>query len=99
MSVQPGAGSIEEVACETTGSRPVSIGDILLERGKISPEHLQAALAARKTPYDRLDRILVQMGFVNERDVLEVLGEQMSIPVVDLSQIEIAPDVLKEIPA
>lgn len=77
----------------------MSIGDILLERGKITLEQLDAAKASRKNPYDRLDKILVQMGFVKERDVLEVHGEQMSISVVDLSQVDIDPAVLKEVPA
>jgi len=76
----------------------VSVGEILLERGKISPEHLQAALAARKNPHDRLDRILVRMGFVDERDVLEILGEQMSIAVVDLTQVTLDEAVLKVMP-
>ena len=55
----------------------MSIGDILLERGKITLEQLDSALAARKSPYDRLDKIIVQMGFVNEREVLEVLGPRL----------------------
>lgn len=86
------------MACETTGNRPVSIGDILLERGKISLDQLDTALAARKNGHDRLDKILVQMGFVSERDVLAVLGEQMSIEVMDLSQTDLDPAVLKEVP-
>jgi len=77
----------------------VSIGDILLERGKITLDQLDTALAARKSPYDRVDKILVQMGFVLERDVLEIQGEQMSIEVVDLSQTDLDPAVLKEVPA
>jgi len=77
----------------------VSIGEILLEKGKIQPEHLQAALAARKSPHDRIDRILVQMGFVDEKDVLEVLSEQLSLPVVDLSETEIDVELLKEMPS
>ena len=44
----------------------MSVAEILLEQGKISAEHLQAALAARKGPQDRLDLILVRMGFVGE---------------------------------
>jgi type II secretion system protein E len=76
----------------------VSVGEILLERGKIRPEHLQAALAARKNPQERIDQILVRMGFVEERDVLEALGEQMSIAVVDLAQITIDRDLLKLMP-
>jgi len=87
------------VACETTGNQPVSVGDILLEKGKITEEHLQAARAARRNPTDRIDRILIQMGFAKERDVLEVLGEQMSIAVVDLTQIDIDVNLLRQMPA
>ena len=76
----------------------MSIGEILLEKGKITTDQLASAMAARKTPYDRLDRILVQMGFAHERDVLAVLGEQMSLQVVDLAQTEIDIKVLKEVP-
>jgi len=76
----------------------VSIGEILLERGKISADELQAAIAARKNPHDRIDRILVRMGFINEREVLKVLGEQMSIAVVDLTETQIDVALLKGMP-
>ncbi|NLX22229.1 MAG: type II secretion system ATPase GspE [Phycisphaerae bacterium] len=76
----------------------MSVGEILLERGKITADHLQAALAARKGPHDRIDRILVRMGFVDEREVLKVLGEQMCIPVVDLTEIKLDLALLREMP-
>ncbi len=76
----------------------MSIGEILLEKGKITADHLQMAMAARKSPSDRLDRILVQLGYVNERDVLDILGEQMAIQVVDLSEVEIDEALLREMP-
>lgn len=77
----------------------MSIGDILLERGKITLDQLDTAVAARKSPYDRIDKILVQLGFVTEHDVLEIQGEQMSLEVVDLSDTDLDPAVLKEVPA
>src|SRR5690606_38103502 len=92
-------GARRSVACETTGNRPLSIGDILLERGKITLDQLDTAVAARKSPYDRIDKILVQLGFVTEHDVLEIQGEQMSLEVVDLSDTDLDPAVLKEVPA
>jgi general secretion pathway protein E/type IV pilus assembly protein PilB len=76
----------------------VSIGEILIEQGKITPEHLQAAIAARQGPQDRLDRILVRLGYVDERDVLQVLAQQMGMEVVDLSSAEIDIDLLKLLP-
>ena len=77
----------------------MSLGDILLKRKKITAEQLDEARRARKGPHDRIERILVQKGFVKERDVLEIIGEQLSIPVVDLSNIEIDPELLKLIPS
>jgi len=81
-----------------TGYRAVTIGEILLERGKITAEHLKAARAAQKGPHDRIDRILVRLGFVKEQDVLQVVGEQMSIDVVDLSEVTIDVGLLKQMP-
>jgi len=75
----------------------VSVGEVLLEKGKITPEQLQAALAARKGSGDRLERILVRMGFVDEREVLEILGEMFSMPVVDLNEVEVDVELLKKV--
>ena len=77
----------------------MSIGEVLLERHKITGEQLAAALAARKHKHDRIERILIEMGHVKEIDVLEIIGEQLSMPVVDLATIEIDEDLLKEIPS
>jgi len=77
----------------------LTLGDILLDRGKITEEHLEAALAARKGPADRLDRILVRLGFVEERDVLEAVSEQLSIPLVDLQQEEVDIELLRKMPS
>ncbi|GMV97412.1 MAG: pilus biosynthesis protein TapB [Phycisphaerae bacterium] len=56
-------------------------------------------MAARKGPHDRIDKILVRMGFVEERDVQQVLAEQMSLEVVDLTSITISDELLKLMPA
>ncbi|HUU83214.1 MAG TPA: ATPase, T2SS/T4P/T4SS family [Phycisphaerae bacterium] len=77
----------------------MSLGDELVQRKKITPEQLAEARAARKGPHDRIERILIEKGYVKERDVLEIIGEQLSIPVVDLSKIKIDPELLKLIPS
>ncbi len=75
----------------------MSVGEILLEKGKITPEQLQAALSARKGSGDRLERILVRMNFVGEREVLEILGEQLSMKVVDLNEEEVDVELLRKV--
>ena len=76
----------------------MSVGEILLGKGKITAEQLQAALAARKGPEDRVDRILVRLGFVSELEVLRVLGEQWALPVVDLVNEELDVELLRSMP-
>jgi type II secretion system protein E len=77
----------------------VSVGEILLQKGKITAEQLQAALAARKSPTDRVERILIERGHVSEREVLEILGEQLSIPVVDLNETGVDVELLRQMPS
>ncbi|HEY3245002.1 MAG TPA: type II secretion system ATPase GspE [Phycisphaerae bacterium] len=77
----------------------MSFGELLLQRRKITAEQLEQALAARKGPHDRVERILIQLGFAKERDILELYGEQLSIPVVDLTQVQIDCDLLKQVPS
>jgi general secretion pathway protein E/type IV pilus assembly protein PilB len=76
----------------------VSLAEVLLERNRISAAQLEQAQASRK-PNERMEQCLVRLGFINERDFLELYGEQLSIPVVDLSEIEIDQELLKLAPS
>jgi len=77
----------------------VSLGDTLVQRGKITSDQLATAMQAKRDPTERLDRILVRLGYLAERDVLEVLGEQLHFPVVDLAKATIDVETLKQMPA
>ena len=57
------------------------LGEILIERGKLTPEQVQAALRARLEPRERLGQTVVRLGLMSEADVVEVLGEQFSLPI------------------
>lgn len=83
----------------TVGNVAVNVGEILLQKNKITQENLDEAMAARKGPTDRIDKILVKLGFVDERDVLEVLGEKLAIPLVDLSEADIDVEMLRAMPS
>jgi len=77
----------------------VGIGTILLERGLISDEQLSDAIGEQKRTGERLDAVLVRLGFVSQHEVLEAIGQQFAMPIVDLDQIEVKNEVLKELPA
>jgi len=77
----------------------VGIGSILVERGVITREQLEDALALQKETGERLDRTLVRLGYCGQGDVLKAIGDQFDMPIVDLSEIEPDADVLGTLPA
>lgn len=76
----------------------MTVGDILLKRKKISNTQLEEAKSARK-PSERIEHALARLGFIDERDYLEVYGEQLAIPVIDLSQVELDKELIRQAPS
>ncbi len=77
----------------------MGIGSILLERGLISDEQLEQAIADQNRTGERLDHVLVRLGFVTSGDVLTAIGQQFAMPIVDLNGIEVDQETLKTLPA
>ena len=77
----------------------MSIAEILLEKELVTPAQLTEAMELRSSEGLRLDRALVQLGCLSEDKLLEVLSEQLSIPLIDLGAIEISKEALSAIPA
>ena len=57
------------------------LGELLSERGLISAEDLNNALTLQEDRPDRIGKILIDLGFVSERDVLSVLSSQLDVPL------------------
>jgi general secretion pathway protein E len=76
----------------------MSIAEILLDKGLVTPAHLTEAMELRSSDGLRLDRALVKIGCLTEEKLLEVLSEQLSIPLIDLTSTEIGKEALAAIP-
>ena len=76
----------------------MSIGQTLLAKGLLNSEQLQKAMDLHNREALRLDRAVIQLGFVSERKMLELLGEQLHLSIVDLEDIAIDQQTLKSIP-
>lgn len=77
----------------------MGIGSILVERGVITDDQLGDAIKEQNRTGERLDHVLVRLGFVRSADVLEAIGQQFAMPIVDLNAVEVKPEVLKTLPA
>jgi general secretion pathway protein E len=65
------------------------LGQLLIERGLIGAEDLERALELQRERGDKLGRILVDMGYLAQRDLLLALAEQLGVPI---AQIAAPPD-------
>lgn len=75
------------------------LGQMLLERSFIDPAILEQALTRQKERGGRLGEILVDMGRVKPRHLIETLAAQAGIERVNLDKLHITPDVLSLVPA
>lgn len=74
------------------------LGELLLEAGKIKPEDLSKALSEQRKYGEKLGRVLVKMGLLTEREIIETLSTQLRVPIVNLDKLDIDPEVIKIVP-
>lgn len=73
------------------------MGEMLQELGIITAEQLAAALDEQRESGEKLGRILVNRGVLTEQQLLETLEFIMGIPQVQISRMNIDPEVVKAI--
>ena len=70
------------------------LGSILLRTSRLSAEDLERALDLQKTTQDRLGKLLVDLGMLTERDLLNAMSEQMNLPKTEASEFpSLAPEI------
>ncbi len=67
------------------------LGDLLIEAGLIEEQQLKAALNEQRKWGGRLGRTVVEMGFITETGMSEVLARQLELPTVDLDTATLPP--------
>lgn len=72
--------------------------DILIKRGKLTPQKRDEAVAAAKTARKKLSEYLVEAGICEAKDVLSALATFMRLEFVELEEVEIAPDIIEKVP-
>ncbi|MDD3906291.1 MAG: ATPase, T2SS/T4P/T4SS family [Candidatus Omnitrophica bacterium] len=75
------------------------IGQLLIQKGIITVEALERALAEQEHSQKRIGDILIKLGLVNENDFYRILSEQSGVEYIKLKDIKIDPSVINKIPA
>jgi type IV pilus assembly protein PilB len=74
-------------------------GELVLEGGRVTPEQLEQALRSKNEPRERLGQTLVRLGILQEKDVVDLLARQFSLPVANADALSQAdPDAVRLIP-
>ncbi|MFA5336240.1 MAG: ATPase, T2SS/T4P/T4SS family [Candidatus Omnitrophota bacterium] len=75
------------------------LGDILVEKKIITGYELEQAVKEQQKTKEALGSVLVRMGFISERQLLQILAEQQGIPFVEFKDIKIDDKAVKSVPA
>lgn len=74
------------------------LGEILVSSSLITSEQLLDALEYQKKSGLKLGQILIEKGYITEKQLLEFLSKQFSIKFIEISKIELNPDIVSIIP-
>ena len=75
------------------------LGEVLRERGKISPEDLLRAIEEQQGKVIHLGELMLERGLVAKSDLIEALAEVSRIPYTDAVAAQVDPEALKLIPS
>lgn len=74
------------------------LAELLIEEKLITERQLKRALELQKSSNEKLEKILVSLGFVTEKDITEIIGKQMGVMFVDLESHEIDLELIRSVP-
>ncbi len=80
------------------GRRKVRIGDLLVEHEFITREQLNQALDEQQKTGKKVGETLIDLGLIKEQDFLELLSTQLELPLVDLSNFNFRPELVRLLP-
>ncbi|MGR8920445.1 MAG: GspE/PulE family protein [Gammaproteobacteria bacterium] len=78
--------------------RSLRIGELLVEKGVVSPDQVRIALTEQRKNRDHLGKILVRLGFATEAIILDVLGGALGQQKAQLAQVVVDSEAIRLIP-
>lgn len=76
----------------------VLIGEILIQRRRITRQQLEAALQVQREKGGIIGEILVSLGMLDERDIIVALVIQCGLPYIAVNKYAIDPQTVRLIP-
>ncbi len=74
------------------------MGEYMVEKNYISADQFQQAQDMQKQSRTEIGKLLIEMGFANERDVTEARAQELGLPFVDLTRHAPEPAAVNVVP-
>jgi type IV pilus assembly protein PilB len=75
------------------------LGELLVRNQLIDNQQLNQALEDQKLNGGRIGTCLVRLGFVKEEELSAFLSKQYGVPSINLSDFEVDPEIVRQVPA
>ncbi len=77
----------------------MNLSHLLTSHGLLTESQLNDAMSLQRAEGLRLDRAIVQLGFLTEQQLLELMAQQLHLPMVRLQELTITPEILRALPS
>lgn len=74
------------------------IAEMLLENHLITPQQLEQAMKVQENSDKKIGEILVDLGFIDENKLVDLLSKQLNVQFIDLKNFPIQSDIVKKLP-
>jgi MSHA biogenesis protein MshE len=78
--------------------KKIHLGNLLLENKIITQEQLNSAIARQQKTGEKLGKIFLDLNYIKEQDLLNLLSQQLKIPFIDLKNYSVRPEVVQILP-
>jgi type IV pilus assembly protein PilB len=76
----------------------IPLGQLLLEENIITQAQLSEALSRQKVMKKRLGEVIIDLGYVSEKDILQTLAKRLKVDFVENPMLMIDFDVVRLVP-
>ncbi len=74
------------------------LGELLVEQGLVTLEELERALTEQRRTGELLGSVLTRSGVISSEQLLQTLSEQVGMPYVHLTEAQVTPEALAQVP-
>ncbi|MDB6040429.1 MAG: ral secretion pathway protein [Verrucomicrobiales bacterium] len=76
----------------------MTLKDILVRKSLLTSDQMEEAQKLQASEGLRFDRAVIQLGYMSELQMLELMSKQLHLPLVNLEKLEITPETLRALP-